>query len=123
VVHNCYKNLEYEAKTETILVEFNNVKKVVAVMLYNSCDINFALKSIRKISFYNGENKVLEVDNLSQNKDNYSLENNVMNYGGSINCSFEEIEVSSIKIEIDSKDKIVLDNPIIKTGGLVILGK
>jgi len=46
-----------------------------------------------------------------------------MNYGGSINCSFEEIEVSSIKIEIDSKDKIVLDNPIIKTGGLVILGK
>ena len=92
-------------------------------MLYNSCDINYALKQIQKITLFNNGKVVLQIENINQDTDNYFVDKGVMNYGGSINCTFNAQKVDTIEIAISSKDKIISSNTIIKTGGLVILGK
>ena len=123
VVHTYYKDLEYVTKNEVITVKFDSLKQVVAVMLYNSCDINYALKSIDKITLYKEDKVVLEIKDIKQDDNNYFTDKMVMNYGGSISCSFNVQMVDKIEISISSKNKILQNNPIIKTGGLVILGK
>ncbi|MBO4962508.1 MAG: hypothetical protein J6C97_01895 [Clostridia bacterium] len=123
VVHSYYKNLEYTTQSENIVLEFNSLKQVVAIMLYNSCDINFALEKIKKITLYNNGEIVKEIIDVTQDKNNFFLDKGVVRYGGAIACSFSEILVDKIEIELSSKDKLIKTNTTIKTGGLVILGK
>ena len=123
VVHSYYKNLEYTTQSENIVLEFNSLKQVVAIMLYNSCDINFALEKIKKITLYNNGEIVKEIIDVTQDKNNFFLDKGVVRYGGAITCSFSEILVDKIEIELSSQDKLIKTNTTIKTGGLVILGK
>ena len=123
VVHTCYKQSEFVAQNNIIKVTLNGEKTLRAIMLYNSCDINYALKQIKNITIFNKDKVVLSQNNIPQNPNNYSLKNNVMNYGGSIVVSFKELKATHFVIELSSNDKLINNNEIIKTGSLVVLGK
>ncbi len=124
VTHSCFSDREFTAYGEQVIrFEFDTPEYLRAIMVYNSCDYAYALKSVYKVELLLASGEVVWVENITQNGENAISEKRVMRYGGSIILDFEEKLVDKVKLHIRPQDKFDTSTNIIKTGAVVLLGR
>ncbi|MBO5223800.1 MAG: carboxypeptidase regulatory-like domain-containing protein [Clostridia bacterium] len=124
VTHSEYKNWEYQTSNSDVLTfEFDSAKNVRAVMVYNSAQYAYALKSVRKLTLTLDNGQIVTFNNLSQDAGNYSTAKRIIRYGSSIIADFEEMSVKKIEITVNSSDKLDTSNSTIRIGDVVILAR
>lgn len=106
-----YDNIEFVSKGKSVItIEFSEPRDIRGLMIFNSRDYLSAFSCVDRINFTLSEkpswyqsdnyNGVVYVSNLGFNPDYYNAEDKLMRQGGSATCSFNEIRVSKIEINI-----------------------
>ncbi len=124
VTHTYYKNWEYQAEgAQTITFEFATVQNMRGIMVYNSAQYAYALKSLRQVKLTLADGSVTTFDNLKQPAFNAYDAKSVMRYGGSISATFQEVAVKKVEISIHPDDKFNTSNTSIRIGDVVLLAR
>ena len=126
-----YSDIEFKTKgSSNINISFDQPRTIRALMIYNSFDYATAFSKINLISFHLTEKPAwwgeMEFDgyasikNLGFNKDYYNQTDQLMRQGGSATCSFDEMVVDNIEINIS---ETLSGNKKFNISEIFVLGK
>ena len=125
VIHTVYKDWEYQVdNSATLTFDYSsNPQNMRAVMVYNSAQYEYALKSIDSIVLTLVDGREITFTDVTNNVDNAFDNKAVMRYGGSALVSFEELYVKKVVINVSKSGKYDTSNSTIRIGDVKILSR
>ena len=125
VMHSVYKDWEYQVdRSATLTFDYSsNPQNMRAIMVYNSAQYAYALKSIDSIVLTLVDGREMTFTNVTNTEENAFDDKKVMRFGGSAILSFEELYVSKVVINVSTSGKYDKSNTTIRIGDVKILAR
>ena len=125
VIHTVYKDWEYQVdNSATLTFDYSsNPQNMRAVMVYNSAQYKYALKSIDSIVLTLVDGREITFADVTNTEENAYDDKQVMRYGGSALVSFEELYVKKVVINVSTAGKYDTSNSTIRIGDVKILAR